>query len=288
MDKKLRLSISYVVLISLFVGGTILYSKPADKSKFTSKSVYEKNYDASLINENKSIYDKNIIVKSENINISNNAPEIDLRASLTENNTGQVSLALSYKLKGKNIAKNLDTSSIAEIRNIFRFREKYKSGYRLKNMILNRKMNKLYFCVEGRKEKSSFHTTIYSYNLDNEKAEKIFYNIGQFSNFFISPDESFNAFSYSDGKSTDQGNKNLVVILCCRDNSFILNDSMDSSGKTIGEDSYMFAYSYEFVKWHSADTCILKQRAGIKDGSRKVSEQPVYYNVASNKLYDKL
>lgn len=287
MDKKLRLSISYVVLLSLFIGATILYSKPADRNRFLNKSFDNRKFDTA---EDKSIHVyKSEISKNEDISISNNSSELNLQAKLLEDMGGQVSLALSYKLDGKIIKKNLNTSNISEIRNIFRFREKYKNGYRLTNMVLNKKMNKLYFCVEGKKEKNYTYTAIYSYSLNNFKAERLLYNIGVFSDFYISPDEKFNAFSYLDkDKFNNSNSNNTVVIIRCQDNKLVLSDNRDINGKQLGNNNYMYAYSYDFIKWLDSNTCVLKQCARIKDGSQKVRQQMVHYSVTSNYLKEEV
>lgn len=284
--KKLHLSILYVVLLSLLISGAILLSKPVEKNSYNRETINNEKSNAVVANypqETVKAY-KNEISKNETINIFNNRVDIDLHANLIEDKSGQVSLCLAYKLNGKPITKNIDTSKVVEIRNIFRFREVYGSGYRLENMILNEKMNKLYFCVEGRKDKKYTHTAVYSYSLKNSKIEKLFYGVGNFSKFYVSPDEKYNAFSYVNCPQNISSNeKNTVVIINCSNNKLMLNSNEDILQKQYDK-SNLYVYSYDFIKWRNNNICEIRQRIKAKDGSQKVEEQSVIYNVTSNKL----
>ncbi|MHB8066230.1 MAG: hypothetical protein ACYDG2_27030 [Ruminiclostridium sp.] len=304
--KKIHLSILYVVMLSLLVSGAILLSKPAEKGGNNSKTTDNEKSNTAVVADNSresvSAY-KNEIAKNEIIKVSNNEADINLHANLIEDNSGQVSLCLTYNLNGKRIKKNIDTSNVAEIRNIFRFREVYGNGYRIDNMILNEKMNKLYFCVKGRKDKKYTHTSIYSYNLENSKIEKIIYALGDFSKFSFSPDGKYNAFSYlGSPQNTNYNEKTMVVIIRCSDNKLVLNSNEDTleklykisdehvySNGDILEKQYdisneLYVYSYNFIKWKNNNICELSQRIKAKDDSIKVKEQTVYYNVISKKL----
>jgi len=288
--KKLQLSILYVVLLSLLISGAILLSKPEDKSKYNSRTI--ENEESRVVvadnsQESVNAY-KNEISKNETINVINNGAGINLHANLIEDKSGHVTLCLVYKLNGKLIAKNINTSNVSEIRNIFRFREVYGSGYRLDNMILNQKMNTLYFSVEGKKDKKYTHTAVYSYNLKSLKVEKVFKDLGNFSEFSISPDGKYNAFSYVSCPQNISGNeKNIVVIIHCSDNKLMLNSNEDILTKQYDK-SNLYVYSYDFIKWQNNNVCELRQRIKAKDGSQKVKEQTVIYNVISNKLSEEM
>jgi len=291
MDKKLRLSITYVVLLSILIGSAILISKPVDKSRYDSKATDNQKWSTVVAdNSQESVKaNKNDVSKSETISVFHNGSDIDIHANLVENKNGQVSLNLVYKANGKLITKNIDTSNVTEIRNIFRFREKYGSGYRLNNMILNKKMNKLYFCVEGKKDKNYIHTTIYSYGLQNSKIEKIYYDIGAFSDFSISPDGKYNAFSYvGSPQNIIHNERNIAVIIRCLDNKLVLNSNVDIIRKQYGNINDIYIYSYSFIKWRSDSICELSEKIKSKDGSQKVKVETVYYNVISNQISDKI
>jgi hypothetical protein len=305
--KKLHLSILYVVLLSLLISGAILLSKPVEKNKYNIENIDNKKSKAVVAeNSQESINAyKNEISKNETINVFNNHADIDLHANLREDKSGQVSLCLAYKLNGKLFTKNINTSKVSEIRNIFRFREVYGSGYRLDNMTLNEKMKKLYFCVRGRKDKKYTHTAVYSYDLKNSKIEKIIYNIGEFSKFSFSPNGKYNAFSYiSYPQNISRNEKSIVVIMNCLDNKFILNSNKDMVQKlyeesddlyynndNLVENEYqkpndLFIYSYDFIKWRNNNICELRQRIKAKDGSIKEKEQALFYNVITNEISD--
>lgn len=281
MDKKLRLSITYVVLLSIIVGSAILISKPGDKSRPYREAIDNNKGNTVTDNSTESMNPySNEISKNETINVFNNGSNIDLRANLLENKNGQVSLSLTYQSNGKLIIKNIGTSNVAEIRSIFRFRDKYGSGYRLNNMILNEKMNKLYFSVEGKKDNIYTRTTIYSYGLNDSKIEKIYYDLGVFSDFNISPDGKYAAFSYlSNPQNIVQNEKNIVVILRCSDNKLVLNSNKDMIQEQIGNINDLYTYNYGFIKWKSNSICELSQKIKSKDGSLEVKEEKVYYNV---------
>ncbi|HEY5562364.1 MAG TPA: hypothetical protein VIK72_11535 [Clostridiaceae bacterium] len=287
MDKKLRLSITYVVLLSLLVGCAILFSKPADKSR--ERKTFTTDNSNQNINAYKSEIDINNFVEKEAINVFNNEADLNLNANLVENKNGQVSINLAYKLNGKLVTKNIDTSSISEIRNIFKFRKKYGSGYKLSNMLLNRENDKLYFCVEGKRGEKYTQTTIYAYSLESSKIEKIFSDLGVFSDFSVSSDGKYNAFSYLGcPQNITRNEKTIVVIIRSSDNKLVLNSSEDILEKQDDKSKDLYVYSYDFIKWKANSICELSQRIKAKDGSQEVTEQTMYYNVVSNKLSDQI
>ncbi len=284
MDKKLRLSIMYVVLLSILIGGAILLSKPTDKGKYNIKTTVNENSNAVVTEDEQESVNayKNEISKNETINVFNNGSDIDLHANLIEDRSGQVSLNLEYKLNGKLVKKKLDTSNLSEIRNIFRFREQQGKGYQLNNMILNDKMNKLYFCVEGKKYKNYAYTSIYSYNLDDLKIERVIYDLGKFSNFSISPDKKYTAFSYEVCPQNIRSNeKSIVVVIRCSDNKIVLNSNKHKIGKQDEINNDFYVYSYDFIKWKNNNTCELRQRINAKDNSQQVIKQTIFLNLDS-------
>jgi hypothetical protein len=285
--KKLYLSILYVVLLSLLIGGAILLSKPVEKSKYNKGTIeIKKSNDIVSDNSQESVNAyKNEILKNETIKVFNNEADINLHANLVEDKSGQVLLCLSYKSNGKVINKNIGTSNVSEIRNIFRFREVNANGYRLNNMILNKKMNKLYFCVEGKKDKKYTHTSIYSYSLKNSKIEKVFYGFGNFSQLSLSPDGKYYVFSYLwSPQNIIRNEKNIVIITRCSDNKPILNSNEDIITKQNANSNDLYVYSYDFIKWQNNSICELRQRIKAKDDSQKVKEHTVFYNVKLNKI----
>ncbi len=278
MDKKLWLSIMYVVLLSLLIGGGILFSKTSDKRRDASISINNvKNNTVIDVNERESTSEYS---KNESINVFNNSADIDLHANLVEDKSGQVSLYLTYKINGKIMTKKIDTSSISEIRNIFRFREQQGKGYRINNIILNEDMDKLYFSVEGKKEKGYTQTTVYSYELNNSKTKKIIYELGLFSKFSVSPDGKYTAFSYlSCPQNIANNERSIVVIVRCSDDKIVLNSNEDMIGKYEWKSSDMYIYSYSFNKWHDKNICELSQSIKAKDNSENIIKQRIYYNI---------
>ncbi|QNU65645.1 hypothetical protein EHE19_012005 [Ruminiclostridium herbifermentans] len=278
--KKLYLSILYVVLLSLLISSAILISKPAEKNIYKAAS----NRNISTIhtypdnpNKIRTSANDNSKFRNEAITVFFNTSDIDLQAYLVEDISGQVSINLNYKMDGKYIAKRIEASSVAEIRNMFRFREQQGEGYRLNNMILNKDMNKVYFFVERKKEQKYTQTSIYSYDLVNSKIERITYDLGAFSNFSLSPDGRYNAFTYEVCPQNISGNeKSIVVIIRCSDNKIIFN-----SNDVINDNSQnnFYIYGYNFIKWKNNDICELSQEIRAKYQLKNVEKQTVLYKI---------
>lgn len=287
--KKLYLSILYVVLLSILIGGTILFSKPEPVLRDRGGSPEKAELDGAPKEKENWLAEFNGLVRQEDIKIFNNEAKVDLHANLAENKNGQVTLNLAYQLNGKLITKSIDASNIAEIRNIFRFREKYGSGYKLNNMLLNRQYDKLYFCVEGKKEKNYSHKSIYSYDLKKAGIERIYYDVGIFGNFSLSPEGKYNAFSYvGSPQNMPVNERSTVVIIRCSDNKPALVSSKDFNYGKLESGGDLYVYSYEFVQWKNGDTCELKQKVRPKDGSQKAAEKTLYYNLSSKKISENM
>ncbi len=279
-NKKLYISISYVVLLSLLIAGAILLSKPTNKSNIPPKNPLTKDN----LNNGILAYKKEINRKKD-IEVVNNPQILDIHANLTENMNGEVTMDISYKIKGKKLNKTINTSEIPEIRNLIRFRETYKKGYQIDKILVNGKKEKLYFYVRGRDDNSLTQTWVYTYNLKTSRADKLFYDIGDFSDFYLSPEGKYTAFAYRD--TPEQQNnikKNRVIIIRSEDNKIIFNGDRDVNGKIIGQDSGLYIYKYDFIKWEDSENCLLKQISEIKDGTHNIQEQNVYYNVVENRI----
>jgi len=278
--KKQHFSVLYVVLISLLLGSTILLSKPSDKSEYAKFAGVVDNRNKTYNHTDNSVnaYEGEILRK-EPVEIINNSNDIDMQANLIEDTSGQVSLDFKYKENGKIIFKIIDTSEIPEIRNIFRFREQTGNGYTVSNMFFNTIMGKLYFCIEGKKKEKYTHTAIYSYELQTSKVEKVIHYLGEFGAFHTSPDGRYITFSYiSCPQEIARNEKSTVVILRCSDDKLLLN----SNENMIVND--LNIYSYDFIQWKKNNTCELRQVVKAKDGSQKVRNKTIYYNVNNSAL----
>ncbi len=287
--KKLYLSVLYVVLLSLLIGGAILFSKPGTGVRSLNNSAAQSGADRNVNAYKNHVPDSAALIRQENINIFNNESSLDLHASLVENENGQVTLNLAYKLDDRLITKSIDASNVTEIRNIFRFRDKYGSGYKINNMLLNHKKDMVFFCVEGRKEKKYFYLTVYSYDLKNSKLEKLYHGLGAFGEFFISPDGKYNAFTYLNCPQNISFNeKNSVVIINCSDNRLILDTSPGLRGNAGDTGVDLLVYSYEFIKWKGGTVCELREKIKSKDGSSAEREKKLYYDAVSGKFSEEV
>ncbi len=318
MNKKQTFSMVYLILLSLIVGGAILLSKPSQtdtslnkennnaqlqsasddiKKASTSSLENAKSNKSSMVqsddqlNVQTKLPSKQSQVKNdlrkEPIEVSNNSAEINLKASLNENSTGEASLNLEYRLNGKNVTKIIGTSNISELRNIFKFREKAKSGYAVKSLTLNPTMNKIYFMVEGKKTDNMTQTTVYSYNLKTGELKKLFYDEGAFSTFFINNDGKHNAFSFVTSDKKGIVNTNcFLMLLNCEEDSFNINCNKDSSGNTIGMSSSNYIYGYEVQGWKDAKLLKLKKVVIPKDGSNNSYSLNVILNLEDYSISD--
>lgn len=274
MNKKLHLSILYVFLLSLLLGGAILYSKTADKSVYSRLQAYEKRQTDAAAESSEISLKKytNEIVKNEAIKVNNNDAGTNLKVNLLEYDNGQILLKLDYILGGKRTVKSLKAADLPEIRSIFSLREKHGEGYRVNNIYLNKHVSKVYFSIQGRKKLGYTNTTYYSYGLRSFKLSKLFYESGEFSGFFISPEGKYNAFTCVDADKISK-----VVIIRCRDDRIVQNGSL-------GDNSDLFSYDYEFIRWNSNEVCRLLEKATAKDGSERTWERTIYYNVTNRQI----
>lgn len=287
--KRQYLSILYVVLLSLLISGAILVSKPTDKSKYRAASndamstitTYDKE------KESADVY-KNCISRYEEIMVLNNSDDIDLHANLVEDTSGQVSINLNYKIDEKYVNKKIYASSVSEIRNMFKLREQEGEGYRVNNLVLNQKMNKIYFQVERRKDKKYSHTAIYSYNLKNNKIEKVIYDLGAFTKFSISPDGKYNAISYEVCPQNLAGNeKTILLIIRCSDNKIVLNSNEDLFENKLNKSNF-YIYSYDFMKWKNNNIFEMNQKIKAKDNLESVKNNILYYDLNNNTFSKKV
>lgn len=288
--KKLYLSILYVIMISVIVSGSILFSKPqASYNSNIHSSQYAPGYGSHTGSNNGEVFAKsqgtNFQNKQEKIDVTNNEQKLDLHAYLSENRYGQVALELAYKLDGKLIKSKIDSSQMKEIRNIFKFREKYRNGYVIKNMLLNGKMKRLYFAVEGKYENRLYRTVLYAYDLEKAHLEKLFYAVGDFGAFSITSDGKYSACSYLACPQNIRDNKKgTVIIFDCIENKQIFNSSKDLLPDYALNDLYV--NSYDFLKWRDNETCELSREIRAKDGAEKEVKTSLVYSLMSRKIIE--
>ncbi|WP_313563645.1 hypothetical protein [Ruminiclostridium cellobioparum] len=289
--KRLYLSILYVVMISVLVSGTILFSKSqaninnsaySHKISPDSSGPQTRSFDE---RDSVNIQNERTARRQEKINVSNNAAKLDLKVYLTEDNYGLVTLKLDYKLGGRPVTGNIDAFQMKEIRNIFGFREKYRNGYDIKHMLLNEKMKRLYFAVEGKNEDRFYRTTLYSYDLENSHLEKIHYDVGVFKGFAITPDGKYNACWYSASQQNIPCNEeDNVIVFNCRDNKQIFDSSRDMARDKKYLISGLYVYSFDFVKWRDNHTFELSREIRAKDGAEKAIKKSLLFDLNSRKV----
>ncbi len=284
--KKLYLSIIYVFMLSVLISGAILLSKPQAKH---TKATYPPGIEVGKSNSynipdnglnSVRVQDNTFDRKNEEVNIFNNNPEMNIRANLVEDEYGLVALKLTYRVNGKNVAQWVDSTKFKEIRNIFGLREKNPNSYKIKNMVLNEKLKKLYFLFEGKADRKYPRTSMFSYDLKSSRLEKLYYVEGSFDNFIFTSDGKYNACSYSSNpQDITNKERRTVIVFRCKDNFQVFNSSKDNIQERTCLTNEMYIYSYEFLKWKDNDTFGLRQKIKAKDGRERVKENIFSYDL---------
>ncbi len=284
--KKLYLSIIYVFMLSVLISGTILLSKPQAKP---TKAAYPPGIEVGKPNSynipdnglnSVEVQGDSIDRKQEEVNILNNNHEMNFRANLVEDAYGLIALKLTYRDNGKKVSQWVDSTKFKEIRNLFRLREKHPNSYTIKNMILNEKLNKLYFLFEGKADSKYPRTSMFSYDLKNSLLEKLYCVEGSFDNFILTSDGKYNACSYSSNPQNIINNeKKTLIVFRCKDNFQVFNSSKDIRLEKTSLTNEMYIYSYEFLKWKGNDTFELRQKIKAKDGREKAKENIFLYDL---------
>jgi len=286
--KKLYLSIIYVFMLSLLISGTILLSKPQAKHVNT-RAAYPPEAE---VNKTKSynkpgnglnsvkVQDNINYRKIENLKILNNNQEINIQANLVEDKYGLTALKLTYRIDGRNVSQWIDSTKFKELRYLYALREKQPNSYRIKDMVLNEKLRKLYFLFEGKADSNYPRTSMFSYDLNSSRLKKLYYVEGSFDKFALTSDGKYNACSYTSQPQNIINNElKTVVVFRCKDDFQVFNSSKDIKPEKTVMTSEMYVYSYDFLKWKDNDTLELRQEIRAKDKREKVKENILSYNL---------
>lgn len=224
------------------------------------------------------------IIKSEDVEISYNSPEYDLKAALREYSDMQSRVELEYYLEGAGTSMEIGSKVIPELEGIFEKRDGAGSdSYKVRGAYLNPVYSRLYLQIAGKSGNGFEETALYSVDLKNQTVIKLFSYRGKYSKMQFN--KSFSLLGYSFGDPPEMSafqESSLFDILDCKTDEYKVRNSRLPSGKTAGGDRDAgYVYDYGFIAWRS-DTIARLQQAVIakKDSKEKPGGQgEVLYDV---------
>lgn len=228
-------------------------------------------------------------VRSEEIIVMNNSPEYELKAGLTQQNTGECFLGFEYFYEGETAIRVLGKESIPELEDIFEKREASKestTAFRVNTIYLNPKSLKAYFLVTGNSVGQEVETALYCFNMADGSVKNLFKGLGKFSDLMLQKNMKYLAFSYCDSplSSVYQG-KSLLQVLDCTNDTFAVDASRSSKGGIIGEyTDEKLIYDFYIIGWHSNNLLKLNMATYLKDGTGETAKREVLYNIEKNQI----
>ncbi len=228
------------------------------------------------------------VVRSEEIAVANNLLEYDLKASIYMDSVNKSFLKLEYYLDGESRVKELDEESIPEIRDIFingTGGQLQNPGDRILKVILNSRLSKCYIIVPGKVVNDAADISVYSYNLKEGTAKKIFENHAiKLSDVVITKDSRYLAFSYLKEDSPD---KAYLMVYICDGDVILVNGNIDPSGNPIAKNIEKgYRHYYDLSSWYTNTSLLLKETL-YKDGNGSTGsvdaiKREVVYDIEEN------
>ena len=264
MNKRSLIIVSSLVVVALIASAIILARKPVDKSQIVSQEGKDEALPSAVTpSQTESagvVSEENVpeparsdeVVRSENIDVLNNSPEFDLRASLCKTASGKTYLKFEYYSEGTSVVKEVGADRISELEGLFDKREAGNAGdkdYRLTPVNLNAKNTKAYFTITGKvSEEQTTNTAIYSFNLKDGTVKKLFSEIGKYTELGLSKSFKYLAFSYYDSTlSSKYQESSLLQVVQCDSENFLVDGSRDQKRMLIGNNKDVkLIYDYVF------------------------------------------
>ncbi|MCX7841606.1 MAG: hypothetical protein N2489_00840 [Clostridia bacterium] len=227
-----------------------------------------------------------LVIKNEAVDVLNNSPEFDMKVLLSKLSSGKTVLRLEYYLDGISSAKEYSQEDIPELAGLFEKREGKSGSMEFKVMpaSLNTKKSKVYFAITGKAYGEETETSFYVVNLKDKAIKRLFQEKGRFSEFKLSKNQEYVAFSFYDSASSSMYQENsLLQIVSCENDLFLISGSRNTKGERIGnnEDSSLI-WDYEMLGWSSGNVLKLKETAAPKSGGGEKKSSEVLYDVAKN------
>jgi hypothetical protein len=315
MKRRKIIIISSLVIIALAGAAFALSSKfrpekpDLDNSSYSSKQddltepkddvstypVAENTKESDIIPENSENNGDDIIelINFEEIKVTNNSPEYDLKVLLCKNSNGEEFISLEYYYNGVSTSKELNSQQVPEIKGIFDKKageSAGKIGFRVKTACLNAKYSKLYLIIEGAVKQDFVDTSMYVVNLKEFAPKKLFSGAGRYTDIFITRDFKHLGYSYFDSPTSSVYQENsLVNIVRCETDEFVVRDSRNIKGELIGNiKDLKNIYDLTFISWNSNTVAKLKMtispKGENKAESAKKEPKEVLYDVEENTL----
>ncbi len=296
---RMKIIIAGIVIFLLAAGAAIYIATNANKGAGDSKDIPAQGTkstpeDSGLQDSDRTEPDTSSVetelqqtpepLKTEEIKVSNNSPEYDLKMTLTEDGEKKSSLRLEYYYGGTGTVNTLDSTVIPEIDEIFEKRAEKApedKSYRVEKAYLNTKLAKVYFIVNGNGNAGVVQSDMYVFSLADAKAKKVFSNRGKYGGMLFSKDYKYLAYSYNDSEeSSVLQESSLLEIIDCSKDDFIVKNSRIKDDKKIGSNMKPESvYDYSFIAWDSNNTVKLKQKPVLDE---KAAETDVLYDILKN------
>ncbi len=290
MSKKWFVAVSLILVLAFLVGLSILFAKigvftSADDPSSTAEDTIDNT--ASEGETDETTVETRVEIP---VRINNNSAEYDLKAILYANKSNETFLSLEYYVDGKSVKKDIGSSEMPEIEALLQKRSASSAsgGYGVNAIDLNRELAKAYITIEGRPfNDNCVETAIYSYDLRDSRLNRIFAEIGNFSDILFNKDSTLMAFSYKDSSVSSKHQENsLVQILDMETDELIVTDSRNTDGARIGNDlDTELVYDYTVKSWFSDTAIILLRQSWSASGSGEGTEpvgKDVIYDVTGN------
>jgi hypothetical protein len=313
MKRKKIIIISSLVIIALagatFALSSKFWSEKPDNSSYSGKQddltepeddvdtylVVENSEESDIISKNSENNGDDIIelINSEEIKVTNNSSEYDLKVLLCKNSKGEEFINLEYYYNGVSTSKELNSQQVPEIKGIFDKKAGEpadKSGFRVKTACLNAKYSKLYLIIEGAVRQDFVDTTMYVVNLKEFAPKNLFSGAGRYTDVFITRDFKYLGYSYFDSPASSVYQENsLMNILRCETDQFLVRDSRNTKGELIGNiKDFKNIYDLSFISWNSNTVAKLEMTVSPKDENKaesaKKEPKEVLYDVEKNTL----
>lgn len=224
--------------------------------------------------------DIDILKSYEDVPVSCNTAEYDIKVRLCENNNHRTYIRLEYYRDGITVINELDEEQIPELK---------ASQHSIGQALLNPVWGQLYLLINGDPVGEFFKSSFYMADLTDMSLERIFSYTARCGPMSFNSDCSMLAYSISAPADTDVYRENeFIEIFDCKNVRYLVKESRKPDGTPIGPDSNQeFTFYYIFEGWNSSDIVKLSRVSPAEDNTGLLPiRTSVYYNIITDLLYD--
>ncbi|MCX7708567.1 MAG: hypothetical protein N2484_01830 [Clostridia bacterium] len=300
MNRRRLLIAASIIIIALLGAAYVTLSQPKANSKNEESAA--KKVETAVVDSGKKTEEKNPDltepavsekkeenIKSEEIAVANNTPEYDMKAFLCQLNSGEVFMKLEYYVNGESLTRQVNAETVPQLKDVFSKREKNTSNpqaFGIQSVYLNPKLHKAYFIASDKPIMESAEITLYGMDLKEGSVNKLFSQIGKFSDFKFSKDMKYLAFSYVESALSSQyPRRTLLQVLECSKDKFAVNGNKDAKGNLIGNNTdQKMVYHYSLMSWQSNNTLKIKETVFPKNSDTGEKSRELLYDIEKNLL----